>query len=141
MNEDRILLAEALLREAVFASRRGSALPGGPPSSCGLGERHPTEPQFGDRGRELFARLFGKSPRDPASEAVHAIVQEWVARQDAFDRKRNHFLKDYRGRHGFDRSSYSPEALAGYDAGLARINEEEDAARRSAAERVVRTAG
>ena len=61
--------------------------------------------------------------------------------RDAFDRKRNHFMKEFRGKHGFDRTAYAPEILAGYDAGLARINAEEDAARRSAAERMARVGG
>ena len=54
--------------------------------------------------------------------------------QDALDRKRNHFLKAFRGKHGFDRTRYDAERLSEYERGLARVNDEENRARRSAVE-------
>jgi hypothetical protein len=64
-------------------------------------------------------------------------MSAWVERQDAIDRKRNHFLKAFRSRHGFDRARYAPEVLGEWEAGLAGINAEEDLERRAMAERLL----
>jgi hypothetical protein len=74
----------------------------------------------------------------PSLERARQTLAAWVERQDAFDRKRNHFLRDFRNRHGFDRSTYAPEVLAAFDAGLERINAEASAAQRVAAEELQR---
>ena len=140
---DRIALADALLREAVFRSReRQSAVaalraPVARNANCGLGERAEVVLDLSARGRETFVKLFPEGIGDEALEAVRGAMAGWIERQDALDRKRNHFLKDFRARHGFDRRAYAPDVLATYEAGLARINAEEDAERRGAAQRVL----
>lgn len=140
MEPDRIALAEAFLRESVYRSReRQSAVAairapaiGNP--NCGLGERAAADLDLSPRARELLQRIHLDDGR---LGAVHEAMTDWTARQDALDRKRNHFLKDFRGRNGFDRSRYPPAVLADFEAGLARINAEEDAERRAIATRLV----
>ena len=75
----------------------------------------------------------------PAGELdrLRDVVREWVVDQDALDRKRNHFLKAFRGRHGFDRTRYTSEQSAEFEGGLTRINTEEDEARKAAARSVI----
>jgi len=45
--------------------------------------------------------------------------------QDALDRKRNHYLRDFRGKHGLDRTRYSADVLRSFEEGLARVNAQE----------------
>jgi hypothetical protein len=139
MSSERLLLAEEFLREAVYRSRerqsalhslQGGLAPG--IGNCGLGERAAIALDLSPRGLELFHRLF-----DPAAEAeIRSAMTAWIERQDAIDRKRNHFLKSFRGRHGFDRTRYGPEATRELEGGLALINAEEDSERRATAERL-----
>ena len=60
-------------------------------------------------------------------------MASWVKRQDALDRKRNHFMKDFRQTHGFDRTTYTSEQLASFETGLDAVNAEVAEARRQAA--------
>ncbi|MBM3991937.1 MAG: hypothetical protein FJ298_13140 [Planctomycetes bacterium] len=85
------------------------------------------------RGRELAAELY---PNVVPSH-VAALLREWVERQDALDRDRNHFLKAFRHRHGFDRNAYSPELRAQFEQGLERVNAAAAAERRAVAERLL----
>jgi hypothetical protein len=145
MNSERLFLAEEFLREAVYRSReKQSALyslqrdlaPGA--GTCGLGERAAIALDLSPRGLELFGRLFDPAGKTPtSSEQIRSTMATWIERQDAIDRKRNHFLKSIRGRHGFDRTRYGPEVIGELEAGLARINAEEDSERRATAERLV----
>jgi hypothetical protein len=144
MDTDRIRLAEEFLREAVYRSRDAQAArhalqASGNPAlgSCGLGERAVVGLDLTPRGRELLEQLFDAERAAPASEDVRTTMTAWIEAQDAIDRKRNHFLKDFRSRHGFDRAAYAPESLALFEAGLARVNAEEDSARRAAAEKLL----
>ena len=136
---DRSDLAEAFLREAVYRSRAAqaaaSAFPSGDAESgrCGLGERAAVVLDLGDEGRALFERLWPAEPAAAELERIRTVLRGWVERQDALDRKRNHFLKAFRQEHGFDRTRYTPPQLAAFDAGLARVNAEEDRERRDAA--------
>jgi hypothetical protein len=141
VDEARIRLAEELLREGVYRSREKQAssaalrLSGkSDAGSCGLGEKAAIELDLSPRGRELFAQLFAGGLDETASERFGATMSSWIEAQDALDRKRNHFLKAFRGRHGSDRTKYAPKVLAEYDEGLARIATEEDGARRRSAE-------
>jgi len=88
------------------------------------------------RGLELFRKLFADGLDERGAESFRAAMSGWIEKQDAFDRKRNHFLKAFRGRHGFDRTVYPPEVVAEYDAGLAGIASDEDAERIRAAEAI-----
>jgi hypothetical protein len=134
-------LAEDFLREAVYRSRAAQAAAGAfptsspPPASgrCGLGERAVVVLDLSDKGRELFEGIWTEEPTEGEFERLRDCLREWIVDQDALDRRRNHFLKAFRARHGFDRTRYSTEQLAEYEAGLTRINSEEDEARRAAA--------
>ncbi len=143
MDSRRTELAEAFLREAVYRSRASQAAVSsllapkpGVSGNCGLGEKAAIELDLGDRGLELFRELWRDELAPTAFDRVREVMRGWIERQDALDRKRNHFLKDFRGKHGFDRTTYGAEELASYDAGLARINEEENRARRAATEQL-----
>lgn len=144
----RLELAEAFLREAVYRSRAAQAAAGALPSAtpppatgqCGLGERAVVVLDLSDTGRELFERIWTEVPTAGEFARLRDIMREWVVDQDAFDRKRNHFLKAFRGRHGLDRTRYTSEQLAEFEAGLTRINTEEDEARKVAARVVLETA-
>lgn len=142
MDEGRTELAEAFLREAVYRSRASQAAvtslrksTDGTSGNCGLGEKASVVLDLDERGRELFLALWREE--SPALERIQGVMREWIERQDALDRKRNHFLKDFRGKHGFDRTLYGADEISLYEAGLARINDEEDRARRDAAEQLV----
>jgi hypothetical protein len=142
VDTERLRLAEEFLREAVFGSREKQAAGSlertfrNETSSCGLGERAATLLDLSPRGRELYEQMFGRAA-GPAGDAIRATMTAWIERQDAIDRKRNHFLKAFRGRHGFDRARYAPEVLRDWEAGLAGINAEEDVERRATAGRLL----
>ena len=133
MDEERLQDAAAFLREAVFRSRArqaaGVALKGGDlnreasgPANCGLGEKAALELDLSERGQELYEKLW---PSDLGAEGlarIHAVMKDWVVLQDGLDRTRNHFLRDFRGEHGFDRRAYAPEVLEAFDQGLAEVN-------------------
>lgn len=136
----RLELAESFLQEAVFRSRERQAAGvelrrGARPAAgnCGLGEKAAIELDLSPRGRELAAGLWPAGLDAGALERVRARVAEWVVEQDALDRKRNHFLRDFRGKHGFDRTQYAAETLRAFEAGLAQVNAEETQRRREAA--------
>ena len=70
----------------------------------------------------------------PATSALHELMTRWIQRQDALDRKRNHFLRDFRGANGFDRNAYAPDVMAAYEAGLEAVNAEVREGLRAAAD-------
>jgi hypothetical protein len=123
-------LAQALLGEAVFQSRAMQAAAGalqalGRPTGaaqCGLGREAAVELGLSERGTQIFRELWTQAPAPAELERLRGVVAAWVARADQLDRDRNHFLKAFRQRHGFDRRAYSAEQLAAYEAGLAEIN-------------------
>jgi len=145
LDEDRISLARDLLREAVFRSRAkqaaGSSLLRSDPDSkagnCGLGAHAAFESRLSDKGRELSAKLWPSLAPETAAR-VEELIVAWVERQDALDRKRNHFLRDFRTANGFDRSQYSAEQVAAFEAGLERVNAEEDRVRDGSAAELAR---
>jgi len=139
----RAALAEEFLRQAVYRSRAAQAFTTAVEKgratqaldgNCGLGQRAAIVLDLDERGRELFERLWSEHAD---LDHVHGVMKSWIERQDALDRKRNHFLKAFRGEHGFDRTRYTAEQTAAFDAGLARVNEEEDRLRRAAAEQLI----
>lgn len=140
----RLALAIEFLREAVFRSRGAqaagvslmqSSAPGA--GNCGLGQSASVVLELSPRGAELLAQLHVGAPNARATEQLHAAMTEWIERQDALDRKRNHFLKDFRQRHGFERARYTTEQSQAFDGGLERINADEDRERAEAAMRVL----
>ena len=133
-------LAERFLQEAVFRSRerqavgselRRGASPGA--GNCGLGEKAAVELDLSARGRELAAQLWPAGLEGARLDALKALVADWIVEQDALDRKRNHFIKAFRQKHGFDRMRWSREQSEEFDFGLAKINAGEDDSRRRAA--------
>lgn len=131
---ERLALGEAFLQEAVYRSRARQAAgtsvlgvdlnaPAGP-GTCGLGEKAAVELDLSERGEELFGQLWTDAPDPDALARIRDVVAAWVRRSDALDRKRNHFLRDFRQANGFDRTAYTPEQLATFEAGLEAVNAE-----------------
>lgn len=143
MDERRLELAEAFLREAAYRSRaqqaatNALAAPSNAIGRCGLGERAEVALDLTERGRELFTQLFGEHASAARVELVRTVMHDWTVEQDALDRRRNHFLKGFRQEHGFDRTRYSEELRARFETGLERVNRDEDRARREHAERLL----
>lgn len=136
--EDAVLL----LREAVFASRARQAAaiappglrpapegPAGSAGNCGLGAKALVDLRLSEKAAGAFARLFpagGEADGSgPALEPIQGLLGAWVEAQDALDRARNHFLRDFRTRHGFDRAAYTPEERQAFEEGLAKVNARE----------------
>ncbi|MCE9593810.1 MAG: hypothetical protein K8S98_06430 [Planctomycetes bacterium] len=145
MDGDRLALAEAFLQEAVFQSRAkqaaGAALASGAsakPTNCGLGREAAIVLELSARGEELLRALFAKPLAEPELARLDAVRREWIERQDQLDRDRNHFLKAFRQRHGFDRRAYTPALLAEFEAGLADVNARADRERNEHAARLLR---
>jgi hypothetical protein len=141
----RLALAEAFRQEAVYRSRERQAvgvsllparpvrLGGSSPTNCGLGREAAIDLDLTPKARELFSALWPEAPA--ASELAHLreATAAWVEQQDALDRERNHFLRDFRKKHGADRTTYAPEEEKAFDAGLAAINTRETRERLRAA--------
>lgn len=131
----RLELAEKLLQEAVYRARaRSGGELGGARGGCGLGP--PPEArglELTEHGRELFGTLFPAPPSPTRLARIAELVQGWVGEADALDRERNHFLRAFRTRHGFDRRAYSPAEAREFEAGLARVNAQANERLRAAA--------
>lgn len=146
LDDGRIDLARELLREVVFQSRAkqaaGTSLLRSDPNSnsgnCGLGAHAAIESRLSDKGRDLAAKLWPAALSAESATRAEALIVAWVERQDALDRKRNHFLRDFRSANGFDRTKYTAEQLAAFETALARVNLEEDRLRTQAAEQLAR---
>jgi len=131
-SSNRLQLAESLLQEAVYQARSkqaaGIALgaAGSDPASggCGLGAEPSRELELSERGQEIFHELWPRETPPTELDRIRGSMQEWVELQDAFDRKRNHYLRDFRKQNGFDRRSYTMDQAREFDDGLARINAE-----------------
>lgn len=138
MSSARLEMAESFLREAVFRSRERQAAsvavsaPRARGGTCGLGEKAAVDLDLSQRGRELFDRLWPHGLEGDALDRVRKIVEAWVVEQDAIDRRRNHHMKAMRMKHGFARDEYAPGVAREFEAGLERVNEEENAGRRAA---------
>ena len=136
MTEERIRQAESFLQEAVYQSRARQAAgvglsggrpdgpPGSPGSSCGLGANAAVDLELTERGEELFKQLWPRATAPTELAHIQETMSAWVECQDALDRKRNHYLRDFRQTHGFDRRSYTKEQASEFEAGLASINAE-----------------
>lgn len=143
VSPERLRLAEAFLQEAVFQSRAKQAAgvsllqgklasrPSGP-TNCGLGREAAVELGLSDRAAELFEQLWPELAPGQL-DTLRGHIAAWVARQDQLDRDRNHFMKAFRHEHGFDRSAYTPEQLAAWEAGLDEVNGRCNAERAQAA--------
>lgn len=145
MTDDPIALAEAFLQEAVFRSRSSQAMAtalkqpaSSPLGTCGLGQQAAIDLDLSPRGRELFDLIWRTPPPHAELERIRKVMSDWIASQDALDRKRNHFLKAFRQHHGLDRTQYASPQSSDFESGLARINDEESRSRRTAAEELLR---
>lgn len=144
MSEERLRLAESFLQEAVFRSRGRQSIEAAlnpadenHPGQCGLGAKAAVVLDLERRGRELFDEIWPDLAEESGLERIKSSMRSWVQRQDALDRKRNHFLKAFRQEHGFDRNAYSPEQAQAYRSGLDAVNTEVDELRRKAAEELL----
>ena len=141
MTSERLKRAETLLQEAVYRSRARQAagvglMPSGP-TNCGLGREAAVELELSGEGLEHFRALWPEEPPAGELERIRRVMRDWVERQDALDRDRNHFMKAFRHEHGFDRTQYSAGQLALYEDGLAGINARADSERGEAARRLL----
>jgi hypothetical protein len=146
LDTTRVALAGELLQEAVYRSRgeqAGAALlraRGAGTGNCGLGEKAAVVLDLTPRAEVVFGELFPAGLASDALARLRDVLGAWVMRQDALDRRRNHFLKDFRQRHGFDRDGYGADDLARFEAGLERINAEAAAERAAAARELLERA-
>ena len=133
--KERLRQAETFLQEAVYRSRdaqAGAALLDDPSSvplngdaiPCGLGRKAAVVLDLSQRAQELYASLWPNDLSPAQVESVRDVMADWVRRQDVLDRKRNHFLKDFRGAHGFDRAQYTDDQGAAARSGLDTVNAE-----------------
>ncbi|MFT5051804.1 MAG: hypothetical protein ACI8QZ_003228 [Chlamydiales bacterium] len=133
---DRLEQAMAFLQEAVYQSRAAQAsstglgVPAagaGGAGQCGLGEKAAVVLDLTERGQTLFTELWPQPLDEAHVEGIRSAMADWIERQDALDRKRNHFMKDFRNRHGFDRSAYTEAQTADWNTGLATVNDDVNA--------------
>ena len=130
----RVDLARGLLREAVFQSRAKQAAGasllrkdvGAGARNCGLGDHAAVVLELSENGRKFAEQLWPVALSEAAAVRVQALLTAWIEKQDAIDRERNHFLRDFRKANGFDRAHYTPLQIAAFEGGLERINVEEN---------------
>lgn len=143
MTDDRQRLAANLLQEAVYQSRARQAnqvafshegLDRPPGAGCGLGEETAVDLDLTSRGEELLNTLWPGQLAPSRLARIKNVLHDWVERQDALDRKRNHFLRDFRQANGFDRRAYSAEQARAFEEGLENINAEAEERLRQSAE-------
>ena len=124
MSATRHDLARSFLMEAVYRSRNsqglGSVFAG--KTNCGLGEGPVANLDLTERAQALFNELWAEAPAQEQLDAIRATTRDWVERNDALDRDRNHFLRDFRQANGFDRTDYTPEQTSAYESGLDNVN-------------------
>ena len=142
MNE-RLRLADELLQEVVYASRAKQAAgmslrlarekDGSSPTNCGLGREAAIELGLTERGQEVFEALWPAEVPESEARRTRDVLARWVERADQLDRDRNHFLKAFRSKHGFDRRGYSAALAEQFERGLAEVNARVEDERRAAA--------
>lgn len=124
MSATRHDLARSFLMEAVYRSRNsqglGSIFAG--KTNCGLGEGPVANLDLTEKAQALFNELWAETPAQEQLDAIRATTRDWVERNDALDRDRNHFLRDFRQANGFDRTDYTPEQTTAYESGLDSVN-------------------
>lgn len=126
-----VAVAAAFLQESVYASRAAShafsprALDGA--SGCGLGLRPAIPEDFSPRQAELLERmtaLLGVEPSAMPYGELRKRAAEYIKIQDGLDRQRNHFIKDFRTEHGFERAAWAEPVAAQFKTGIDAINAE-----------------
>lgn len=134
MNDQHLQAAEALLQDAVYQARARQAAGVGlsghsldqpaPVGGCGAGNLPEEALELSPNGAEILRSVWPNPLAPAAVDRVREVLQNWIERQDALDRKRNHFLRDFRQVNGFDRRDYAADIAASFEAGLERINSE-----------------
>ena len=112
MSNARLELAEAFLREAVYRSRERQAASVAVSRSktatatgtCGLGEKAAVDLDLTPRGKQIASQLWPTGLEGVGLERVRRVLGDWVVKQDALDRQRNHHMKAVRLAHGFERT-------------------------------------
>ena len=146
LSEESLRLGEEFLREAVYRSRERQAIgvslqptrpDGSSPTNCGLGREAEVVLDLSPRAREILGELWPEELPQQDLERLRAVMTGWIETQDALDRERNHFLRDFRRQHGFDRTRYAPEDVRAFETGLERVNAEETSKRRAEAQRLL----
>ena len=139
----RLDAAQAFLQEAVFRSRGAQAGAGlwsaGDPAAanCGLGDKAAIDLDLSPRAAELLEILWPTGVERAAVEHIAKVTSGWIERQDQLDRDRNHFLKAFRHKHGFDRAAYTDEQASAYRSGLDEVNDRVNAELESAAQQLL----
>lgn len=115
------------LQESVFAAREAqhSEMTAGA-GGCGLGARPVIPETFTAKQAAIMEEMMAAASVAPERlvEVAQQSAERWIKIQDGLDRKRNHFLKDFRQGHGFDRRAYPPEIDAQFQSGIDEINQE-----------------
>lgn len=134
MNDQHLHVAETLLQDAVYQARARQAARVGlsgrrldqqaPDVGCGAGDLPEEALELSPQGAEILRKVWPNPLGPVAVDRVSEVLQNWIELQDALDRKRNHFLRDFRQANGFDRRDYSSEVASSFEAGLERINAE-----------------
>lgn len=124
MGATRHDLARSFLMEAVYRSRNSQGLSSvfAGKTNCGLGEGPVANLDLTEKAQTLFNELWAEAPAQEQLDAIRATTRGWVERNDALDRDRNHFLRDFRQANGFDRTGYTPEQTTAYESGLDKVN-------------------
>ena len=137
----QLAAAEEYLQEAVYRSRGAQAgkalLAPNAKGQCGLGQEAAVVLDLSPRGETLFHELWPGDPSEAEVIRIQAIMTAWIEEQDQLDRKRNHFLKAFRGQHGAKRSDYDAGTLQAFEAGLEAVNIEVNRARAASARRLL----
>ena len=128
MSADPLDLARTFLVEAVYRSRNSQGLSSvfAEKSNCGLGEGPVSNLDLSEKAQAIFEELWPGEIEEDQLDQIRAKTRAWVERSDALDRDRNHFLKAFRQANGFDRTAYTAEQLAEYEAGLEGVNSTAD---------------
>ena len=145
-SEESLHLAEEFLREAVFRSRERQAIgvslqptrpDGSSPTNCGLGREAEVALDLSARAQGILRELWPTELAQSDLERLRAVMTNWIETQDALDRERNHFMRDFRRQHGFDRARYTTEEVSAFESGLERVNAQESSKRRAEARRLL----
>ncbi|MFT4647376.1 MAG: hypothetical protein ACI87O_000667 [Planctomycetota bacterium] len=134
-------LAQTFLQEAVYNSRGAQAgkatMAPGSKGNCGLGQDAAIVLDLSPHAEEVLHKLWPDPLDESSVQRVQALMTGWIEAQDQLDRKRNHFMKAFRGKHGFRRADYAPDTLVAYEEGLNGVNMESLEALRQAAQQLL----
>jgi len=111
-----------VLEGSPAAPGKEELMPGAAP--CGLGSKTMVDLNLSDRAVELFRSIWQRDVAPTEMEKIQLVMTSWIEAQDALDRKRNHFLRDFRQTHGFDRTHYTLEQAQAFENGLGKLNNE-----------------